>query len=651
LVHREIMSASGSTFTSARAPGEQSSEFLASSDNWFRPTTVATGPDGALYIADMYRHVIEHPQWISKESQAKLDLRAGHDKGRIYRVLPVHEKKRDIVPLSAGASKADGLVSFLKNDWQSDLAHWMLLWRNDPAVVEPLESLARAADPKAVSASARVHALWVLHGMGKLKPFLLARLLEYQDPIVRRHAARLVREIAEPPEELWTALSRIAPEPDPQVRLEVAYALGYWKSEKAGGALGRLATADGADAQLFAAVVSSLNANNIDAFAVTIAAAAKDRAPSPVILSGILQTALGIKRPQAVVPLLDALTTAKEGRYAPWQFAALANLLDSLDQAKTNLSTLAASSPELKSAPAKVDAILTAARPLVVDSAASVETRAAAVPLLAYSTGGRKGDLGQLAPLLSPELPREVQLAAITALSRRRDAMVASVLIDHLKVLTPDLRSAGLDVLLSRPEWSTALLDAIENKKLIAADVDAVHRQRLLQSGSNANRIRAGGLFAETTNPDRQKVLDAFKEAATLRGTATKGQAIFAKTCATCHKLGDTGNAVGPDLASVGDKSPEGLLVAILVPNRAVETRYINYIATTKDDQTFTGLLAAESANSITLLGADAKPQTILRSDLKELRSGNTSLMPEGLEANLTPQDLADLIAFIAGPH
>jgi putative heme-binding domain-containing protein len=113
--------------------------------------------------------------------------------------------------------------------------------------------------------------------------------------------------------------------------------------------------------------------------------------------------------------------------------------------------------------------------------------------------------------------------------------------------------------------------------------------------------------------------------------------------------LNDTGNAVGPDLASVGDKTPQGLLIAILDPNRAVESRYINYIATTTDDETLTGLLASESATSITLLGPDGNQQTLRRQDLKELRSSNTSLMPEGLEANLKPQDLADLIAFVRG--
>src|SRR5262249_21159626 len=96
LVHREIMTAKGFTFTSRRAVDEQQSEFVASSDNWFRPTMIQAGPDGALWIADMYRQVIEHPEWIPKDWQERLDLRAGWDKGRIYRVYPVGKKPRPI---------------------------------------------------------------------------------------------------------------------------------------------------------------------------------------------------------------------------------------------------------------------------------------------------------------------------------------------------------------------------------------------------------------------------------------------------------------------------------------------------------------------------------------------------------------------------
>ena len=130
LVHRVVVTPKGVTFAGQRANDEKESEFLASSDNWFRPTMIQVGPDGALWIADMYRYVIEHPEWIPKDWQKKLDLRAGHDKGRIYRVFPVGAKPRAIPRLD----KLDtaGLVAALDspNGWQRDMAMMMLIGSN-----------------------------------------------------------------------------------------------------------------------------------------------------------------------------------------------------------------------------------------------------------------------------------------------------------------------------------------------------------------------------------------------------------------------------------------------------------------------------------------------------------------------------------------
>src|SRR5262249_51222050 len=155
-------------------------------------------------------------------------------------------------------------------------------------------------------------------------------------------------------------------------------------------------------------------------------------------------------------------------------------------------------------------------------------------------------------------------------------------------------------------------------------------RQRLLQHKSTAVRERAAKLLAGAVDPDRQKVIDAYQSALTLKGESSRGLGVFKKTCASCHQLDGIGHAVGPDLASLGDKSPPSLLIAILDPNRAVEARYVNYMALTKGGQTYTGVLASETGNSITLLGPEGRQQVILRTELEELISSNKSVMPEG---------------------
>src|SRR6185295_3774594 len=130
VVHREVLEPDGATFTSKRAAGEQDREFLASTDAWFRPTMLKTGPDGALYIADMYRFVLEHPEWIAPETQSRLDLRAGADKGRIWRVFPKDAKLRAIPDLAKLDHDALALAIDSPNGWQRDTAQRLLLERD-----------------------------------------------------------------------------------------------------------------------------------------------------------------------------------------------------------------------------------------------------------------------------------------------------------------------------------------------------------------------------------------------------------------------------------------------------------------------------------------------------------------------------------------
>src|SRR5262249_4406636 len=132
----------GYSFVGRRAEEEKTSEFLSSTDPWFRPVQVRTGPDGALWIVDMYRQVIEHPRWIPPDALARVDVRAGADRGRIYRVFQ-KAGKRQFCPRLDRAD-TNGLVNWLEtsNGWQRDMAAQMIAWKNDAAAVEPLGRLA-----------------------------------------------------------------------------------------------------------------------------------------------------------------------------------------------------------------------------------------------------------------------------------------------------------------------------------------------------------------------------------------------------------------------------------------------------------------------------------------------------------------------------
>jgi putative membrane-bound dehydrogenase-like protein len=646
LIHREIMAPRGTTFTSRRAPDEQTSEFLASSDNWFRPTMIQTGPDGALWVADMYRQVIEHPEWIPKDWQKQLDLRAGHDKGRIYRIYPTGKRPRPIPRLDR-LDTAE-LVAALDSPsgWQRDTVQQLLIRRRDPAALPLLRTTATTHQHPL----ARLHALCTLGGLDGLTTDDLQSALADAHPGVRRHAIRLSELRLDRTPALRDALAKHVTDADGQVRMQLAYSLGAWHSARAGQILGQQAVRDAADPYLTAAVMSSVQRDNLDAVLLAVLAHGKSGAPPAALVEKLLQLAEAFGNARAMTTLLTAVATSKDDRYAAWQFAALAGLLDMLDRRNASLATLREKGDaDLESVIDRLKALFAAARTVAAQTSGPRPDQLAAVRLLGRGLDHQPDDIGVLAGLLVPQTADEIQAAAVAGLGRLRDPDVPDVLIRGWKGYAPSLRSRILEILARRDDWLKAVLQAIDNRKILPTELDAPTRQRLRDHRDAAIRTRAAKLFVDVINPDRQKVIDAYQAALTAKGDSGRGLALFTKICAPCHRLGNVGQQVGPDLASVGDKSPQGLLIAILDPNRAVEARYVNYYAVTKNGQTLTGVLTAETGNSITLVGPEGKQHLLLRADLEDLYSTGKSAMPEGLEKDLKPQDVADVIAFVRG--
>jgi putative heme-binding domain-containing protein len=208
------------------------------------------------------------------------------------------------------------------------------------------------------------------------------------------------------------------------------------------------------------------------------------------------------------------------------------------------------------------------------------------------------------------------------------------------------LRTEVLNALLSRTAWTYELLAAMESGLIGATEIGPVHQQRLVRHSTAEIRQRAEKLFA-ARNSDRQKIVQTYAVVNHLTGNAEHGAMLYQKNCAGCHRLRGEGNNLGPDLGTVADKPVEILLVAILDPNQAFETKYINYTVRTKSDREISGIIAAETPSGITLRNAGGTDETILRGDIKELTSSRLSFMPDGFENALTPQDMADLIANI----
>jgi putative membrane-bound dehydrogenase-like protein len=671
LIHREIVNRNGASFTSRRPDDEQTSEFFASSDNFCRPTMTRVGPDGALWIADMYRQTIEHPEWIPDEWEKRLDLRAGHDKGRIYRVYPVGVKPRDI-PRFDQLTTAQ-LVALLESPGGTvrDMAQQRLIELNDASVADALENIARSS----TRATARLHALCTLEGLKQLtaeRADLLLACLANEHPAVRRHAIRLAEPLLKDTSKPLSACLRLADDADPQVRQQLAYTLGECHDEKSAAILAKLLI-DNADERLIvAAAISSLHKDNIAAVFDAIhrshlaprdvsargASGLRSHLPHNV-LHAVIATAVGLDPKQGWRPIAKLLRkaeapAAREGEapaepsfYATWQLQTAGDLSAALETHGTDVTTIL-STPEAK----PLADLLDAAPKLAADAALPLESRIAAIRLLGV-TASANNNSADLEKLIAPDQPLAIQSAAIAAATRQNRNTTIDRLITDWSRYSPQIRSQILDALLAQTASAARLLDRIEQGDVQPSDLSTAQRDRLLGHRQRGLRDRAEKLLAQSIDRNRQNVLEKFSHlaisAGRLPGDAARGLAVFEKRCATCHRWGGRGQEVGPDLAALTDRLPGTMLVAIFDPNRAVESKYISYTATTGQGLSHTGILAQESDTSITLIKADGKRESLLRSELDELSSNGKSLMPEGLESELTEQDVADLLTFLSG--
>jgi putative heme-binding domain-containing protein len=141
--------------------------------------------------------------------------------------------------------------------------------------------------------------------------------------------------------------------------------------------------------------------------------------------------------------------------------------------------------------------------------------------------------------------------------------------------------------------------------------------------------------------------VEAYRGALAQDGDPSRGRKHFQKICATCHRLEDVGHEIGPNLATFKNRGPEALLVNILDPNREVNPQFVNYVLVTTDGRSMTGIVASETATSVTLRRAENATDTVSREQIEELRASGMSIMPEGLEKELSPDAMADLLAYL----
>ena len=243
--------------------------------------------------------------------------------------------------------------------------------------------------------------------------------------------------------------------------------------------------------------------------------------------------------------------------------------------------------------------------------------------------------------------PQPVHLAALEVLAKFDSADVPAMVLAAWPSMSPKIRATAIETLLARPAWVTAFLDAVEKKTVLPTDLEPARVQLLLKSPDEKVRARVAKLFAGTGPSKRQDVIAKYQKALDMKGDATKGKMVFKESCAACHKLDGVGEAVGPDLTSIKGRGLESALTNIIDPNREVLPQFYTYLLVTDDDTIISGMIAAETANTVTIRKTDGMSETVQRVKIASLRSTGLSAMPEGLEEKIDLQAMADLLAYL----
>ncbi len=634
LVHRDQLIPVGATFAARRI--NEKREMVASTDDWFRPVFLCIGPDGALYICDMYRKTIEHPTYLPGEVAKHTNFDAGKDKGRIYRLSSKSNAGMKKLPTSAGKTTAE-LVADLShpNGWHRDIAHRLLIEKGD-AEISPLLREAITGARKS-SADGRILALNILNFRSALNESTLSKALSDTEAGVRENALQLAESRLNQSSNLQNQILRVADDPSPRVRFQCALTLANLRQDGFISALVSIASRESPDKWTRAAVLNSATGHEVEfarRYTRRLVDGAASSEPGVISMMQDLGRILGTISNEWTTTL-EALL-GKSGD-AGWQVAALDGYVQS---SKVDSGSLRSE---------RIAVLEKKAGELSLNASAPVELRQAAIDLVGR-LGLDQSDSLILAILGSPQ-PPAVQVAAVRAYLALADSTHAARLLEsnRWQHYTPAVRETLVETMVAKPSLSLMFLEALETERVPRSGVSTVRRRQLLQNKNSQVSARAVSLFQKFGSDDRMKVFEDWKSVLSLKPDAGRGREVFLKQCSICHRLDRDGMPVGPDLFGMRNQSKETILLHVIVPEYEIMPSFVNYLVDTKSHDSFSGIIAAETPDSITLRGALNQEQIIWRTNIATITSSGLSLMPQEMEKNMSRQDMANLLAYLKG--
>lgn len=660
LVHADQLRDTGSTFIASRV-GRTGKEFLASTDAWARPVNLYIGPDGALYVVDYYRRIIEHPEWMSEEAVQAGGLYDGMNMGRIYRVSATDTPAPHWTKgLDLGNASSETLVAALNhvNSWWRINAQRLLVDRGDQTIVPALENLFDTA----LLAEARLHALWTLEGLKALQPVMIAKALKDPEAGIRENAVRLAELHLQKHPILIPALLALQNDPAPKVRFQLLCTLGE---------------VDGADTRKASEHI--LFRDISDKWVRIAALTARHIYPQQLIATTLQKYKAGIPAYDQLLQQLAAMAVAGNGMkpdslvrsvvkgpQQPWQAPLLEGIAEGLRyKKKEELLSKETEVMVLKSCfehPA--DKVRKAAYSLLkVTGVSDVdlltkamhraeehinnkqlpdEKRVDAINILSLGNPAPHTDL--LKKLITPQEHPTVQLAALKTLSLVPDDIISTHLAENWALVTPAIQEEAIKLLMNSGTRRKLLMDALVAGKIPGSSISWLNIDRLMQDGNDTIRNAARKFFVVK---DQDKIIKDFQKALDLRGDINNGKLVFEKNCSICHQVrGENGTAFGPDLGTVQGWLAKDIMANVLEPGLSIAVGFDTREIELNNGEVIQGIIANETAAAITVKSAPGVERTINRQDIKSLKMLNISLMPP-FSQQLDHQQMADLIAHL----
>jgi putative membrane-bound dehydrogenase-like protein len=640
LIHRSLLTPLGATFAARRAPGEEQMEWFRSTDPWSRPVFVDNGPDGAMYIADMYRQFIEHTEWIPLSWQERIDVRAGEGKGRIYRV------RRQDMPAATFPNitqySIPQLVQLLDNASGTlrDLAMQQLIWRNDKNAVSALHQLATSAE----SPVTRLTAWATLRAIQGLDANHLRAGLNDANPDVRRMVLRWSESLAATDAELRheiiaSAQRTLEGEISPRLALQYVLTLGQWEEAEASTVIANVLTGHGNDPWIIAAA-ATMKPNH-------------DAALANIMLQQFQDQTVSLPQRKRAIQWLTRWLTGTNQAANKTNVQNFLNTLEVVGSQDPATIELAAAwlrtlrKEPLDQLPLNLQEGMKSAATNATNEKFTESQRIAWISWMGIIDEYVTRDTTTLYTILTSAVSLEIRRAALQRLVAMPDRDTAEGLISIWSKINSDLQVNVATALSSKTSWTNTLLNAVESAKVPVTDLDPATIS-MLRGHENENiRKQAEKLFGTNTKIDRDTLIATLLTQIPEASDSQRGEALYRKHCAQCHQPVGELASIGPNLGALTDRSKQAMLTAIVHPNKAVEAKYKQRVLVTTEGETLRGVVIQENASGVTLGMSDGSRRTIPSAEIDGSRDLEQSLMPEGFEKTLGTQELADMIKFL----